>query len=277
MTAAATLAALDEGLGEITFTVGDRADGVVITGTERLTTFDPAVIFQERDLSQAREAIALGAFAAAERILAPHRHALPRAHATAECLRHWQRQNYATAASSASRFDDTLRRHLRALADDVAQKQPSAAIISDLIGWADHHHRLGEADTAINLAYKTLELAAQHQIHAITGLLPPYRFRDTDEWAITAELKRSLREKGRNGEVFCGLTQAMQILKQLGDPLGTTYQSDLRYYHAAQIRNELNHHIAPASASDSQRLLDLTKNLLGEHISLPAPHQHPSL
>ena len=36
MSVAATLAALDEGIGEIVFTVGERADGVVKTGTERM-------------------------------------------------------------------------------------------------------------------------------------------------------------------------------------------------------------------------------------------------
>ena len=39
MSVAATLAALDEGIGEIVFTVGNRADGVVITGTERMAPF----------------------------------------------------------------------------------------------------------------------------------------------------------------------------------------------------------------------------------------------
>ena len=40
MSAAATLAALDEGAGQIVFTTGRRADGVVITGTEEITPFD---------------------------------------------------------------------------------------------------------------------------------------------------------------------------------------------------------------------------------------------
>ena len=49
MTAAATLAALDEQIGDIVFTTGDRADGVVKTGTERITAFNPAGYFRERD------------------------------------------------------------------------------------------------------------------------------------------------------------------------------------------------------------------------------------
>src|SRR6266508_338315 len=50
MSVAATLAALDEDIGEIVFTVGERADGVVKTGTERLASFSTQVCFAERAL-----------------------------------------------------------------------------------------------------------------------------------------------------------------------------------------------------------------------------------
>jgi len=275
MTAAATLAALDEGLGDISFTVGDRADGVVITGTERLTSFDPASFFRERDLAQARHAAELGAYAAAERLLAPHRALLPREHATTECLKHWLRQDYAAAASAAARFDDTLRRHLKQLEADTAANLPTPAILADLLAWAGHHHRLGDADASLNLAYKTVELAGRLRLHERTGLLPPYRLEATDQWEILPELKARFRQIGRNGSVFLGLTQTMQALDQMGDALGHDFQTDPRYFYASQARNELTHAIAPVSSAQSQRLLDLARNLIEGHISLPAPFPRP--
>lgn len=42
MSAGATLAALDEAVDAISFTTGERRDGVVVTGTENITPFDPS-------------------------------------------------------------------------------------------------------------------------------------------------------------------------------------------------------------------------------------------
>jgi hypothetical protein len=69
MSAGATLAALDEEIGEIMFTVGERADGVVKTGTERMATLSTRQFLLERDLGLAGELFVAGAFYAAAKIL----------------------------------------------------------------------------------------------------------------------------------------------------------------------------------------------------------------
>jgi len=277
MTVAASLAALDEGLGDITFTVGARADGVVITGTERLTRFDPASFFRDRDLAQARAAVELGAFAAAERILAPHRSVLTRAYATVACLKHWLRQDYGPAAASAARFDDNLRQHLVQLDRLSQENRPELVIIADLLAWSEHHQRLGDSDTALTLAYKTLELASRWRLFELTHLLPPYPLDAVDHWDISPDLKRRFSQLGRGGTVFFGLSPSMLALKEMGDPFGHAFTTDPRYSVATQARNELTHAIAPAASSQSQRLLALTRNLIDDHFVLPTPFVRPSL
>lgn len=277
MTAAATLAALDENLGELVFTVGDRADGVVVTGTERLAVFDASTYFQERDLMQARDATRLGAFTAAERLLSPHRGTQPREYAIAECLRQWQRQNYSSAAAAAARFDDALRRHLRQLSEDAAKQAPSPSIIVDLLAWSAHHQNLAESDAALRLAYKALEIAARNRLHMLTGLLPPYLLSAIDSWGISNELRTRLRRCGRDNRVFLGLNHSMQVLDQMGDVFGSSFQSDPRYHEASQKRNELTHSIAPISSSQAQRLVDLAANILNDHFDLPSAFPLPRI
>lgn len=53
MSAGATLAALDEGVSGIAFTIGERADGVVKTGTETITPFDSGRWRAEKEASLA--------------------------------------------------------------------------------------------------------------------------------------------------------------------------------------------------------------------------------
>lgn len=69
MSAGATLAALDLGVDGITFTTGQRADGVVITGTEEVTPFDAARWRAEKDADLAAKLWNLNHFAAAAEAL----------------------------------------------------------------------------------------------------------------------------------------------------------------------------------------------------------------
>ena len=57
MSVAAVLAALDEEVGMVIFTVGDRADGVVKTGTERMAEVNTAEFYLQQDLAQADFAV----------------------------------------------------------------------------------------------------------------------------------------------------------------------------------------------------------------------------
>ena len=73
MSAGATLAAIDEEIGEIVFTIGERADGVVKTGTERLIPFSSRLFLMERDMRIANELFRSGSYKATADILTPYK------------------------------------------------------------------------------------------------------------------------------------------------------------------------------------------------------------
>jgi len=80
MSVPATLAALDEEIGEIVFTVGERHDGVVKTGTERLVTFSTEQFFRERTLREAERLFKAGAYHGAALLLKEYGQAARDAH-----------------------------------------------------------------------------------------------------------------------------------------------------------------------------------------------------
>lgn len=150
MTAAATLAALDEGIGDIVFTTGERADGVVKTGTERIQTFDASVYFRERDIALAREFLRGGDFFAAERIFFRYKGTNSSDWSKAYTLHHWRRFDYEKAKT-----------HKAELAN-----RSDKDIIADVLGWAFFEYGHGNYDASYQLFCKALELAARQKLGA---------------------------------------------------------------------------------------------------------------
>ncbi len=267
MTAAAVLAALDEGVGDIVFTTGDRADGVVITGTERLTAFDPAGYFRERDFATAQDLFAAGAFLAAARLLRPHTATLPKAHSLCQLMHHWQRFAYADAVSAATGHWEDLRALLAQRAQHVASGTPSLLVLADVLAWADQARCLGEAADCLILAYKALELAARFALAQDLGLAPPRRSGRYDVAAVRAlarsrETDARLEKLARDGEVAIGLSAAMQLLQESAHPLGRAFSEDSQLMHLTFVRNESVHDIRPPYTAEAQALLDRVRNLL---------------
>jgi hypothetical protein len=251
MSAGATLAALDEEIGEIVFTVGDRADGVVVTGTERMAGFATDQFLMERALREADMLYRSGAFLAAEKLLSRWRGRLEadRVMRVARCAHEWHRLNYRAAATAAAVFDETIRCHLDGLAGDVASGQPSERVLADLVAGADDLREWGDAEEAATRYYKSIEYAARMRICANLGVKPPFRPEHF------AELR--LREPVRCPP---GLNQMMEILQALGDPMADGFTDSLR--KALRARNESMHDIRPVEAREAQYLCDRMRNFL---------------
>lgn len=247
MTAAATLAALDELIGDIVFTTGERADGVVITGTERITAFDPADFFRERDLKLAREFFDAGDFYAAERVLKPHNAKLTREYATAFTCHHWRRFDY----DNAKRYGQSF--------GIVSADRRHRDIIADILAWSGHALRHHDPDTSVRLTYKGLEHAARFFLKEETGLAPDERGR----YAATAvsDLRTSYVPDRDKPRISLGLQAIVKILTDLGHPFGTGFDSSL--YQLSNIRNEGAHDIRPADMSEAQSYLDRATTLVG--------------
>jgi len=267
MTAAAVLAALDEGLGDLVFISGERADGVVKTGTERIVQFDAARFFRERDLASARDLFAAGAFASAAKLLEPHRQALPLNHAMCRTLHHWRRLDYLKAENAAGSWSEVHRRGLATRAQCAASRQPSLLILSDILGWSERACDIGEANESLALGYKALEWAARYALQVDLQLTAPrangyFELDAVLALARNSEEARRLQALARDGEVSLGLSRALQLLRSNGHPLGSGFFENKQIEKLTNRRNQAVHDIRPVEISEARQLLDYARELV---------------
>jgi hypothetical protein len=261
-TAAALVAAVNGDDCEIVFTTGERADGVVKTGTERISAFDAAPYLRERDFALADEFFRQGAFFAAAKVLRRHSTEFHTQLAAAETCHHWQRFDYEPAAGAAARFN-------AALATDLRNRARSPqGVLSDLLAWADFALRHNAPDDAVRLAYKSLEHAARLRLELATvgradtaggGVKPNadgfYRRADIEA------LRTTFVCDANKPTVALGLKNLVTILRDLDDPFGVNF--DGRLFNLADVRNAATHTIRPAAQADAQSFLQRARNLTG--------------
>lgn len=267
MSVAAALAALDEEVGEIVFTVGDRADGVVVTGTERMAPFETRRFFLERDLAKAAELSHAGAFFAAARLLSNHEgtealHARERA----RCFHEWHRMKYAKAATHAARCPGNLARHLERLShcDPL-----SLEVLGDLLAGADELLRWGDYEEALARYYRGAEHLAKFRLSQTLNLRPPYRLDVLlDHLPASGLLTTELRSRARAGILHLGSDLAWRILEAQQDPLAAAFRSNNRLQEALRLRNDslYGHGQESVDVATVQRVADHLRNLLREHL-----------
>ncbi len=243
MTSAATLAALDEEIGDIVFTTGERADGVVKTGTECITSFDPADFFRERDLARAREFFDAGDFFAAERLLRPHNITLSREWANAHTCHHWRRLDYNCA---------------KAYAPHLENRNPDS-IIADIFAWSRHALQRGDADASMRLTYKGLERFARLVFEEKSGIHPNKQGHYNAK--AIHDLRTPFTPDPNRKTVPLGLQALVRILTNLNHPFGRGF--DWRLSKLANIRNETTHDIRPVDAREAQAFWDRATALIG--------------
>ena len=267
MSAGATLAALDEELGELMFTTGERVDGVVKTGTEQAKTFSTAAFFLERDLRLAQGLFGHGAFYAAARLL--RRHAAPvavRARETALCLHEWQRLNYTKAAAHAAKFSEDLRLHLARLARAGAF---SVSVLGDLLAGADELLRWGDREEALARYYRGAEQTAKVRLAEDHSLRPPYRLAEVLRLLPPGcRLAAELSAHARQGEILLSAQRAWDLLDSIADPMAGAYFADDRLLEGLRRRNEsmYGHGAEPVDPASVQSVADRLRNLLRAYL-----------
>jgi hypothetical protein len=277
MSAGATLAALDEEIGDIQFTIGDRADGVVVTGTERLKSFDASRYFEERDLATAEALFQAGAFWPAARILQNGGSPLTKvARAKALCLHEWQRLNHRAAAQHAEKFSAELARRLESLA---SAPSISLELLRDILAGADELFRWGDSDEALARYYRGTELAAKvlladaFGIRALGGGADGYAWKDIEALLPgDHSLATELRTRMRNGRVYLGLDLAWRLLAALGHSAGASFVANGRLRGLLDKRNEgfYGHGDRSASRDEVERLRTELRSLLETHYPVAA-------
>jgi hypothetical protein len=262
MSAGATIAALDENIGQIIFTIGERDHGVVKTGTERLAPFNAGGYFRERDFETASELFNAGAYFAAARIL--KRHHYPQAHAVAMICHYWQMFNYNEAANAAAAHCEDWRRELDRRRS-IGSTAFSPLILGDILAWAIRARKMGDADTVLRLAYKALEYAARgalHEKHIMPDAQGRYKLEKITELGIDEDLTKQLAQKARQSMLILGLNDVCRICESVGHPFGHAYAADADLKKLLEVRNEIVHSIRPSPMDKAQSLLDRVQNLL---------------
>ena len=272
MSAGATLAALDEEVDVIAFTVGERADGVVKTGTERIESFNLEEFLAERALREAGRLFDAGAFDGAARLLEPHQ-SLPQAVQAREvalCLHHWQRLDFKEARRVAARSTAPAMVASRSRLDALARSNElSPSVLAELLHSAAELGRWGAYEDCLARCYRALELAAKLRLAQEHHIHPPYALEDLVDAAPS--LAKKLQALARDGRCSLGLRSSFEVLEALGDALANDYFADRPLRDLLNLRNETiaghgTENISPAQATEAARRLD----------ALLAPH-FPSL
>jgi CRISPR-associated protein (TIGR02710 family) len=268
MSAGATLAALDEEIGEIVFTVGERADGVVKTGTERIASFSTQVFFAERALREAERLFDAGAFDGAARLLEPYDFLAEavKARDVAACLHHWQRLDFKEARRIAAQSTASALVATRSRLDGLAKGgELNLPVLAELLHSAAELRRWGAHEDSLARSYRALELAAKIRLKQEHGIAPPYALEALCDAAPS--LANKLRITADDGYCAIGLRRSFDILKALNDEFAHEYFAERRLRDLLNLRHETiaghgTENVSPAQADEAARLLD---TLLARH------------
>lgn len=278
MSVGAALAALDEGAGELVFTVGERADGVVKTGTEKIEAFDAGAYFAEHDRMTVFSLGRAGAFAAAASVAARHESLADLAE-TARCLHEWERQNYSEARKIAAQSRAAalvpVRHALEQLALAAAKPEPQPLVIADLLVTADQLHKRRDYDAALVLSCRACEMGLRRALFEASGLHEPYSLPAIEALAIGGKLKERCRRMSNDGQrTILNLNTVARMLNELGHPLGGSYLHDHELQRLIRVRNDLMHQIRAVTQAEAQSMLQSVNNLL-DALTLPARQRRP--
>jgi len=283
MSSGATIAALDENVGELVFTVGERVDGVVKTGTERLETFKAGEYFAERDFALAQSLFASGAFASAARVLKPYRH-LAAEHALCTLIHEWERSNYRNALAIAKRsahpaFPNLLE-HLKPLAAESSRGgRPSLYVTADLLGLAKRLFDRKEHEAALLTACKALEVGVRCELLDLTGLHEPYRLADLEQLpgVPSNQLRRFRANATSGGVVRLGLRAVVDLLASQDSVLAEAYLGSRPVKDSISIRNDRTHQIRAVERAEAHTALREIRGLLAPLPPPPPPRLPPPL
>jgi hypothetical protein len=268
MSAGATLAALDAEVDQICFTSGERVDGVVKTGTEKVQAFDLRGFLFQRDLRTADELFHHGAFYAASRVLKGYSQVEAlRGRETALCLHEWQRMNYTKAATHAAKFSEELRAHLNNLSGTDAF---GASALGDLLAGADELLRWGDGEEALARYYRGAEQAAKVRLAEAHSLRPPYQLENLlSILPAGCHLAQDFqRSQPRNGIILLTAQRAWEVLLACQDPMAASYFADQKLQAGLKRRNEsmYGHGQEPVELLQVQAVAASLRHLLQQHL-----------
>lgn len=261
MTAAAVLAALDAGIGEIQFIEGRGSRGVVTEGAERIEKFEAGTYFEERDRIVARQLAQGGAFAAGAELLKGYGSPASRQlRQRLLALHHWRRLHYRQAIAALGDGHRRLQQQLAQRAD--AGAAPSKTVIADILAWAELEQQWQEPEAVVWLCYRAVEFGSYLAFAEQTGLAWPPTLEALNDLQIPARLRERAWENAPCGVVLMGLRQRCGLLDALGHRFAAEYFGNRALQDGLNLRNAATHDIQPVSLQDAKTMLQATATLL---------------
>lgn len=277
MSAGATLASLEADIDEIVFTVGERKDGVVVTGTEYLTTINSRALLGRRALAESRRLIQAGSFAAARDLLGPYCDTsadCQHTHDLAAVLYYWQRLRYHEALRCAASSDHPSLKRLRISLQPYVKAGPNdACIVLDLLDSACFLQDNGFHEEALARAYRATEAAAKCVLENDFDTREPYDVRDLQR--LCPRQHQKFASMAQNGKVQIGLRQSYEILDSLDHPLGNWYFSTNEVQRTLQRRNQSLYGHGGAHRHPENDDIATVVDGLRQHLTVNADHKLP--
>lgn len=264
------------------YITGERSHGVVVNGTEKFLTVNPAAVYARHDLRLAQELILRLRFATAEEILTdlnpdlldPKEQVMRQnLRLVAQAYRAWDIFNHREARfrfgkvswETLGPFSFQPSDNALSLLDNLSGdkgKPRSDALLLDLYNNARRRGQEGKYDDAVARLYRVAELFAQQLLSQ-----PPFDIDsgDVDVDRVPASLRDRL-EKNRDdtdGKIKIGLHLDYLLLAELGHPVGQAFLENASLRGRLGERNQsiLAHGQNPVSQSLFNKLTSDLLNL----------------
>jgi len=263
MTAGATLAALDLGFGVIEFIVGERQDGIVVTGTEKIESVDAARLQAEQSVKNILVLLENGDYSAAALLAGAIDSFFPTTAGLCRMLSAWNRMNYSEAsraAPSSAGFEQTR----KVMGRLNSSPKYSLDRIADLLVLAARDLEYSRVEESLSALYRAVELMAK--FHMVELECPP------EEWFaenickkldLSSKLQKSLFAKQKESgdkPLRLGLKETLEILSNTRFTLCKLLPGpgNWRHWETLMMRNEtrFGHGDKSVKPEDVSRLKD---------------------
>lgn len=217
MTTAAVFAAIDEKIENIEYITGERADGVVKTGTEKITKISCRDVYARISFDNAAHLLKSGAYQGAEKILEKYSDFFPVTYSLAKILGFWDRFGYENALREASRNAKEDFSAIRKVLDKLKNSDKvSLERAADMMNFSRRSLDYGNVEEALAVMYRVVELLAKLKLSKY-GINENSTVKDiTIQFDISLELQDKLArqiEKNKDKILLLGMAQAFEILE----------------------------------------------------------------
>ncbi|MDI6784635.1 MAG: TIGR02710 family CRISPR-associated CARF protein [bacterium] len=245
MSAGAALAAVTQSCGQLKYISGQRKNGVVLDGTEKFITLEPAACFAQREIQLAIQLFSALRFSAAKDILSQvNRNLLDESDqdlvnnliTLAQAYFYWESFDHCKFVGEYSKVKFTnpllhpfkvkkeILPQLTDIGKSIQAKKLTPEVLADMFNNAERRIKEAKYDDAVARFYRLIEMTAQWILDESFHL-------QTDDVDLTKvpEKVRAIFEQCRDkkeNKIQIGLKQAYFLLQHLQHPIGAAFHQN---------------------------------------------------